>query len=134
MIPGEYILSKEPVPYNVGRKAISIKVKNIGDRPVQIGSHFHFYEANEEGLQFDREKAYGKHLDIAAGTAVRFEAGEEKTVNLIDYGGKRRVFGFNDRVDGFLDIDKKAEGAEVTVDTGEDRVYFNMDKKPEGHE
>ena len=110
MIPGEYKLSKDPVPYNVGHDAISLKVKNVGDRAVQVGSHFHFYEANEEGLRFDREKTYGKRLDIAAGTAVRFEPGEERTVKLIDFGGKRRIFGFNDRVDGFLDVNKKAEG------------------------
>lgn len=108
MIPGEYILSKEEVPYNDGKEAISLKVKNVGDRPVQVGSHFHFYEANEEGLQFDREKAYGKRLDIPAGTAVRFEPGEEKTVRLIDYGGKRRVYGFNNKVNGWLDKDKRA--------------------------
>ncbi|MCG0573018.1 urease subunit beta [Lactiplantibacillus plantarum] len=110
MVPGEYKLSSDPVPYNVGYKSISLKVKNVGDRAVQVGSHFHFYEANEEGLRFDRDKAFGKRLDIPAGTAVRFEPGEERTVKLIDFGGKRRVFGFNDRVDGYLDINKKAEG------------------------
>lgn len=103
MIPGEYILKKEPVDYNVGYEAIKIKVKNVGDRAVQVGSHFHFYEANEEGLQFDREKAYGKRLDIAAGTAIRFEPGEEREVSLIDFGGKRRILGFNNKVNGYLD-------------------------------
>ena len=103
MIPGEYKLSSEPVAYNEGYEAISLEVKNAGDRPVQVGSHYHFYEANEEGLVFDREKAWGKRLDIAAGTAVRFEPGETHTVNLIDFGGKRRVFGFNNRVNGYLD-------------------------------
>jgi urease subunit beta len=111
MIPGEYkYATDKPVPYNVGYDAISLEVKNVGDRAVQVGSHYHFYEANEEGLKFDREKAYGKRLDIPAGTAVRFEPGEARTVNLIDFGGKRRVFGFNNKVDGFLDEDKKAEG------------------------
>ena len=103
MIPGEYILKKEPVDYNVRYEAIKIKVKNVGDRAVQVGSHFHFYEANEEGLQFDREKAYGKRLDIAAGTAIRFEPGEEREVSLIDFGGKRRIFGFNNKVNDYLD-------------------------------
>lgn len=103
MIPGEYKLSSDPVAYNEGYEAISLEVKNAGDRPVQVGSHYHFYEANEEGLVFDREKAWGKRLDIAVGTAVRFEPGETHTVNLIDFGGKRRVFGFNNRVNGYLD-------------------------------
>ena len=103
MIPGEYKLSDEQVPYNVGYEAISLEVKNVGDRAVQVGSHYHFYEANEEGLRFDRKKAFGKRLDIPAGTAVRFEPGEKRTVNLIDFGGKRRIFGFNNRVNGYLD-------------------------------
>jgi urease subunit beta len=107
MIPGEYHLAKAPVPYNVGYSAISLKVKNVGDRPVQVGSHFHFYEANESGLRFDRPKAWGKRLDIPAGTAIRFEPGEARTVDLIDFGGKRRVFGFNNKVNGFLDVQEK---------------------------
>ena len=96
-------MSDEKVPYNVGYEAISLEVKNVGDRAVQVGSHYHFYEANEEGLRFDRKKAFGKRLDIPAGTAVRFEPGEKRTVNLIDFSGKRRIFGFNNRVNGYLD-------------------------------
>lgn len=103
MIPGEYKLSDKPVKYNDGYEAISLEVKNVGDRAVQVGSHYHFYEANEEGLQFDRQKAWGKRLDIAAGTAIRFEPGETHVVHLIDFGGKRRVFGFNNRVNDYLD-------------------------------
>lgn len=103
MIPGEYHLQQTPVPYNEGKEAIELTVKNVGDRPVQVGSHFHFYEANEAGLQFDREKAWGKKLDIPAGTAVRFEPGEERTVRLVDYGGKRRVYGFNNKANTYLD-------------------------------
>lgn len=106
MIPGEYKLAKDPVVCNEGYEAITLEVKNIGDRAVQVGSHFHFYEANEEGLKFDREKARGKRLDIPAGTAIRFEPGETRKVNLIDVGGKRRIFGFNDKVNGFLDDDR----------------------------
>ncbi|MGM0218636.1 urease subunit beta [Enterococcus sp. AZ126] len=106
MIPGEYKLAKEPVVCNEGYDAITLEVKNVGDRAVQVGSHFHFYEANEEGLKFDREKARGKRLDIPAGTAIRFEPGETRKVNLIDVGGKRRIFGFNDKVDGYLDDDR----------------------------
>lgn len=106
MIPGEYKLAKDPVLCNEGYEAITIEVKNIGDRAVQVGSHFHFFEANEEGLKFDRDKARGKRLDIPAGTAVRFEPGEVRKVKLIDLGGKRRIFGFNDKVNGYLDNDR----------------------------
>lgn len=106
MIPGEYKLAKDPVLCNEGYEAITIEVKNIGDRAVQVGSHFHFFEANEEGLKFDRDKARGKRLDIPAGTAVRFEPGEVRKVNLIDLDGKRRIFGFNDKVNGYLDDDR----------------------------
>lgn len=103
MIPGEYKLLDSKVDYNKGYKSISLKVKNIGDRAIQVGSHYHFYEANIEGLKFKREKAWGKRLDIAAGTAIRFEPGEEHMINLIDFGGKRFVSGFNNYVNGYLD-------------------------------
>ena len=102
MIPGEYILAKEPIKYNEGREAIELRVVNNGDRPIQVGSHFLFYEVNE-GLEFDREKAFGKRLDIPSGTAVRFEPGDDKIVKIIDIAGTRRVFGLNNKVDGFLD-------------------------------
>ena len=101
MIPGEYILRKEPIVCNKDRESITLTVINRGDRPIQIGSHFHFYEINE-ALEFDREKAYGKRLDIPAGTAVRFEPGNEKQVQLIDLVGKRAVYGLNNQVDGPL--------------------------------
>lgn len=101
MIPGEYILAEDPIKYNEGLEAIQIKVINRGDRPVQVGSHFHFYEVND-ALEFDREAGYGKRLDIPAGTAVRFEPGDEKVVNLIDIVGKRKVYGLSNKVDGFL--------------------------------
>ncbi|MGN1024155.1 MAG: urease subunit beta [Lachnospiraceae bacterium] len=107
MIPGEYHLKSDPVIINEGYEATQIRVKNVGDRAVQVGSEFHFYEANESGLLFDREKAYGKHLDIPAGTAIRFEPGEERTVPLVDYGGKREVYGFNNKVNGPLDPGKE---------------------------
>ena len=102
MIPGEIILGEGTIKYNEGREAIKIKVKNEAERPVQVGSHFHFYEVNT-GLKFDREKAYGKRLDIPAGTAVRFEPGDEKEISLIDIAGVRRVYGLNNQVDGYLD-------------------------------
>jgi urease subunit beta len=112
MIPGEYhYASDDPIDYNKGYEAIEIEVKNSGDRAVQVGSHFHFYEANS-GLIFDREKAYGKRLDIPAGTAIRFEPGEVRRVPLIDFGGSRRVYGFNNKVNGYLDLDKHAHQKE----------------------
>lgn len=94
MIPGEYILAKGDIEINVGRKKVTITVVNTGDRPVQVGSHFHFYEVNSQ-MKFDREKTLGMRLNIAAGTAVRFEPGEEKTVELTAFGGNKRIVGFN---------------------------------------
>lgn len=101
MKPGEYILKNESIICNENKTAISIKVKNLGDRAVQVGSHFHFFEVNEF-LEFDRAKAYGKRLDIPSGTAVRFEPGDEKEVNLIDLGGSREIYGLNEKVNGKL--------------------------------
>ena len=102
MIPGEYILKDEKVVMNEGTTSIKLRVVNTGDRPVQIGSHYHFAEVNTK-LEFDREAAYGKRLDIPSGTAVRFEPGDEKEVSLIDIQGSRRIFGLNDKVNGPLD-------------------------------
>ena len=94
MIPGEFIIKEGTIEYNKGKQAIKHEVVNTGDRPIQIGSHYHFYEVNDY-LKFDREKAYGKRLDIPSGTAVRFEPG--------DIGGVRRVYGLRNLVDGYLD-------------------------------
>lgn len=105
MIPGEYILREEEIICNEGKEIITISVTNIGDRPIQVGSHFHFYEVNE-ALQYNREEAYGKRLNVPAGAAVRFEPGDEKEIQLIDFTGERRVYGFNNKVDGSL----KSEG------------------------
>ncbi|STC69234.1 urease subunit beta [Corynebacterium pilosum] len=100
MIPGELIINEnEKILINEGKEAITIEVTNTGDRPVQVGSHFHFAEANDE-LEFDREAAKGKRLDIPAGTAVRLEPGDSRTVNLVDFGGNREVYGFNAKVNG----------------------------------
>ena len=101
MIPGEYFVAKKDIECNSGKEITRIKVVNTGDRPVQVGSHFHFFEVNR-GLELDREKAFGKRLNIAAGTAVRFEPGEEKVVELIPLGGKQKVFGFNNLVNGSI--------------------------------
>ncbi|MCF2872386.1 urease subunit beta [Octadecabacter sp. G9-8] len=101
MIPGEIITAPGTVTLNAYVEAVTIIVANTGDRPVQIGSHYHFAEANS-ALDFDRDAVRGMRLDIAAGTAVRFEPGQRREVNLIPYGGARRVFGFNQAVMGEL--------------------------------
>ena len=106
MIPGEYILAEGNIKCNVGRSTVKIVVVNTGDRPVQIGSHFHFFEVNKQ-MQFDREKAFGMRLNIAAGTAVRFEPGEEKEVELVEFGGNKKIFGFNNLVDGAINEENK---------------------------
>ena len=102
MIPGQFILKEEDIICNVGRTVSKVTVINTGDRPVQVGSHFHFYEVNK-ALQFNREEAFGKRLNIPAGAAVRFEPGDEKEVELVLYAGERRVYGFNNKVDGSVE-------------------------------
>ncbi|MDR1947698.1 MAG: urease subunit beta [Desulfovibrio sp.] len=102
MIPGEYRLAEQEITLNEGRESIELEVANSGDRPVQVGSHYHFYEVNP-ALIFEREKALGRRLDIIAGTAVRFEPGQTRAVRLIPYGGARLVFGFRGKVMGALD-------------------------------
>ena len=102
MIPGEYFLGADPIEINAGRPTARIDVTNRGDRPVQVGSHCHFFEVNRR-LDFDRERAYGMRLNIAAGTAVRFEPGDTREVELVAIGGARRVTGLNRLVDGPLD-------------------------------
>ena len=99
MIPGEYILATGDIEINAGRKTLTLTVVNKGDRPVQVGSHFHFYEVNKQ-MEFEREQAKGMRLNIAAGTAVRFEPGEEKMVELVEFGGKKIIVGFNSKVNG----------------------------------
>ena len=99
MIPGEYILKTTDIIANTGRKTMHISVINKGDRPVQIGSHFHFFEVNKS-LEFNRELSFGMRLNIPAGTAVRFEPGEEKEIELVEFGGNKLVFGFNNLVNG----------------------------------
>jgi len=101
MIPGEIITVDGEITLNEGAETVALKVANTGDRPVQVGSHYHFYETNE-ALEFDREAAKGMRLDIAPGTAVRFEPGQLRDVTLVAFGGKRKVFGFNKHVMGEL--------------------------------
>jgi urease subunit beta len=101
---GGYVLSAAPVEINVGRPRAKLPVRNTGDRPIQVGSHFHFFEVNR-ALEFDRMQAFGWRLDIPAGTAVRFEPGDQKEVTLVPFGGKMRVHGFNNLVDGWAPLD-----------------------------
>ena len=101
MIPGEYFLEDGDIIANEDQPVISLLVANTGDRPIQVGSHFHFYEVNK-ALQFDREKAYGMRLNIASGLTVRFEPGDEKTVELTTIGGTRTIYGLNNLVNGKL--------------------------------
>jgi len=101
MIPGELFPADGEIELNAGLEAISIEVSNTGDRPIQVGSHYHFAETNE-GLSFDREAARGMRLDIPAGTAVRFEPGQSRSVSLVSYRGDRAVYGFNQKVMGAL--------------------------------
>ena len=101
MIPGEMQVAKGDIELNKGRRIVELKVVNTGDRPIQVGSHYHFFETND-ALQFDRKKAYGYRLNIAAGTAVRFEPGQSRTVELVGLTGLRRVFGFTGKVNGNL--------------------------------
>ncbi len=102
MIPGEYVLDGDPIELNAGRLTATLEVTNTGDRPIQIGAHFHFFEVNR-ALVFDREAAWGMRLDLPAGTAVRIEPGETKKVELVALGGQRRVYGGNALVMGKLD-------------------------------
>jgi urease subunit beta len=102
MIPGEIITASGEIELNAGRKAVTLKVANTGDRPVQVGSHYHFFEVNG-ALEFDRAAARGCRLDIPAGTAVRFEPGQTREVSLIPYAGGRAVYGFNAAVQGKLE-------------------------------
>ena len=102
MIPGEFDILQGEIELNAGRATASLRVANTGDRPIQVGSHFHFFETNA-ALRFDRDLAYGMRLNIAAGTAVRFEPGQQRSVELVALAGDRKVYGFNAQVMGALD-------------------------------
>lgn len=108
IIPGEVLVKKGDIDYNAGRQVTKIKVTNTGDRPVQIGSHFHFFEVNRK-LNFKRSEAFGKHLNLIASTAVRFEPGEEKEVELVPFAGKKIFIGANNLVDGPLNNENKVK-------------------------
>lgn len=102
MIPGELIVKAGDIELNAGRPTVQLRVANTGDRPIQVGSHYHFYEVNE-ALTFEREQAKGMRLNIPAGTAVRFEPGDERDVELVTLAGSRQIYGFNSKVNGLLD-------------------------------
>ncbi|MFP3668475.1 urease subunit beta [Priestia sp. SIMBA_032] len=102
MIPGELFLKEEEIICNKGREKFKVAVTNTGDRPIQVGSHFHFYEVND-ALQFNRKDTLGKRLNIPAGAAVRFEPGDKKVIELVYFAGEQRVYGFNNRVDGAIE-------------------------------
>ena len=101
MIPGEYFIEDGQLGLNTGRPTLAVVVENTGDRPIQVGSHYHFAETNE-ALRFDRDAAHGMRLNIASGTAVRFEPGQQRTVELVDYAGERKAYGFRGQVQGAL--------------------------------
>jgi urease beta subunit len=107
MKPGEYILESDDIEANVGRSTVTVLVQNTGDRPVQVGSHYHFFEVNR-ALKFDRVAAYGMHLNIPAGLSVRFEPGEEKEVTLVEFGGAKAIYGHNALVNGSLQDSRDA--------------------------
>lgn len=116
MIPGEYKLKAQPIEINKGRKVVTLTVANLGDRPVQVGSHFHFFEVNR-WLKFDREQAYGMRLNILAGTAVRFEPGDTKEVELVSLAGSREIYGLNALVQGPLDDSRVKKAALQNIKT-----------------
>lgn len=112
------ILNDDPVEINAGRRKVTLTVRNTGDRPIQVGSHFHFFEANRY-LDFDRNKAYGMHLDVPAGTAVRLEPGDSKEVTLTEYAGARRIHGFNNLTNGGVDcVDTRTRALHRAVKYG----------------
>lgn len=110
MIPGEFFIKEGTIVCNEGRNTIKLKVTNTGDRPIQVGSHFHFFEVNKAML-FDRPAAYGKHLNIVSSTAIRFEPGEEKEIELTDFVGERKAYGFSQLVMGDLDSEEVKQKA-----------------------
>jgi urease subunit beta len=129
---GGYVLSDKPIEINAGRPTVTIKVRNTGDRPIQVGSHFHFFEVNR-ALEFDRKAAFGQHLDIPASTGLRFEPGDEKEVTLVPFGGKHRIYGFNNLVDGWTGTGP-TPGYRPNLDKGLERAsergFKSKAKKP----
>ena len=117
MIPGEYLLGDGEIEANKGRRTVQLTVANTGDRPIQVGSHFHFFEANR-ALRFDRRRAFGMRLNVPAGTAVRFEPGDEKAVTLVEVAGAREVYGLNALTEGSVGEKRRGESVKRAVAGG----------------
>ncbi len=117
MIPGEYLLGDGPIEANAGRRTVELTVANTGDRPIQIGSHFHFFEVNR-ALRFERGKAWGMRLNVPAGTAVRFEPGDEKVVTLVELAGAREVHGLNALADGPVEAPRRDAAVRKAAQSG----------------
>jgi urease subunit beta len=124
IVPGELLTADKPVEINADRETVSVTVENTGDRPAQVGSHFHFFESNP-ALDFDRKTAYGMRLDIPAGTAIRFEPGCEEDVNLVAFGGNRVMMGMGGLVEGNLDDDEVRAAA---FDRAREAGYIEVDE------
>lgn len=122
LVPGEVIPGDGTVTINEGRETATVSVANTGDRPVQVGSHFHFFEVNK-ALDFDRERSFGMRLDIPAGTAVRFEPGDEREVGLVAYAGKQHVTGMNSLVDGATSRGAREDALEDALERARDRGF-----------
>src|SRR4051795_3316579 len=125
MIPGELFIQNGEIELNAGRKTVTLTVANSGDRPIQVGSHYHFFETNP-ALKFDRKKARGMRLDIAAGTAVRFEPGQNRDVQLVALAGKRVVYGFRGEVMGSCDFLRNVQGSRMMATKIPRSVYADM--------
>lgn len=128
MIPGELLVEVGEIELNAGRETITLAVANTGDRPIQVGSHFHFFEVNA-ALTFDRAQARGTRLDIPAGTAVRFEPGDEKEVTLVPFVGSRHVYGFNGLINGSLDVEESKDVEEPKKDSATKKSAKKSDPK-----
>lgn len=128
---GEWFLCQQPVEINAGRRTLKLKVRNTGDRPIQVGSHYHFFEANR-ALDFDRPQAMGMHLNIPGGLAVRIEPGDEREVELVEYGGRRRVVGFNGLVNGGLTARWTVKEAFERARSLEFKGMENLDREEAG--
>lgn len=126
---GGYVLSDKPIEINAGRPTVKIKVRNTGDRPIQVGSHFHFFEVNR-ALEFDRKAAFGQRLDIPASTGLRFEPGDEKEVTLVPFGGKQRIYGFNNLVDGWTGTGGYRPNLDKGLERASERGFKSKSKKP----
>lgn len=126
---GGYVCNRAAITFDADRPVTTLKVRNTGDRPVQVGSHFHFFEVNR-ALEFDRAAAFGLHLNIPSSTATRFEPGDEREVQLVPYGGKRAVYGFNNLVDGATAGSGAAAAKSKAVTLAGQRGFRSLQKKP----